>query len=82
MFQAEDKRLFHFDLNMFAKEETPPDKRRRKDTYALNTGPVLVSHNRALDSLAQVGSRLDREQSGGKVCSVSHSHGEEIRRVG
>lgn len=36
-----------------------PDERQRKDTYTPNTGPVLVSYNRALDRTAQAGSSLD-----------------------
>lgn len=30
-----------------------PGRRQRKDTYVPNTGPVLVKHNQALDSVAQ-----------------------------
>lgn len=29
-----------------------PGRRQRKDTYVPNTGPVLVKHNQALDSVA------------------------------
>lgn len=82
MFKVKDKGLFHFYLNVFAREETAPDKTQRKDTYAANTGLVLARHNWARDSMAQAGSSLDWEQRWGKLCSVSHSHGEGIRRVG
>lgn len=41
-----------------------PDERQRKDTYTANTGPVLVSYNRALDRTPQAKSSLDWEQRG------------------